>query len=142
MHLPIDNILNHRPKVTGCLQQYLEDMTKSLQVIRETAKSNIQKQKQIFKKRYDKKAKKPNFEIGQHVYVTVEHIPVGVSKKLYQIYSGPFYITHKGRNHSYKLRNCVTNKALKKQYTPIGSNTAKTPGTGQILAKGTDSQSQ
>ena len=113
MHLPIDNILDNRPSVTGCLHQYIEDMTKNLHIIRDTAKRNILKHKEIFKERYDRKSKIPNFRVGQHVYVTVEHIPVGVSRKLYPRYSGPFYITQKGKNHSYKLRHCTTNKALK-----------------------------
>ena len=113
MQLPIDNILENRPNITGCLQQYIEDMTKNLQIIRDTAKQNILKHKQLFKARHDKKAKLPNFHIGQHVYVTVEHIPVGVSRKLYPRYTGPFYIVHKGKNHSYKLRHCRTNKLLK-----------------------------
>ena len=113
MRLPIDNILDNRPTVTGCLQQYIEYMTKNLEIIRDTATKNITKFKEMFKNRYDRKSKVPNFRIGQHVYVTVEHIPVGVSRKLYPRYSGPFYITHKGKNHSYKLRHCTTNKALK-----------------------------
>ena len=113
MQLPIDNILENRPNITGCLQQYIEDMTKNLQIIRDTANQNILKHKQLFKARHDKKAKLPNFHIGQHVYVTVEHIPVGVSRKLYPRYTGPFYIVHKGKNHSYKLRHCRTNKFLK-----------------------------
>lgn len=45
-----------------------------------------------------------------------------MSKKLYPRYNGPYYITHKGPNHSYKLRNCRTNKLLK---FPVHANRLK-----------------
>ena len=113
MQLPLDNLLDNTPKITGCPKQYIEDMVKNLQIIRDTAKNNLQKHKALFKKYYDRKTKIPNFRVGDHVHVTVEHIPVGVSRKLYPRYSGPFYIVHKGKNHSYKLRHGRTNKLLK-----------------------------
>ena len=113
MQLPLDYLLDYIPKITGCPKQYIEDMAKNLQIIRDTAKNNLQKHKALFKKYYDRKTNIPNFRVGDHVYVTVEHIPVGVSRKLYPRYSGPFYIVHKGKNHSYKLCHARTNKLLK-----------------------------
>ena len=113
MQLPPDLLLENTPNITGCPKQYIEDITKNLKLIRDTAKNNLLKHKALFKKYYDRKTNIPNFRIGDYVYVTVEHNPVGVSKKLYPRYSGPFYIVHKGKNHSYKLRHCRTNKLLK-----------------------------
>ena len=38
MNLHIDNIFDNVPKVTGCLQQYIDDMVTKLKIVRETAK--------------------------------------------------------------------------------------------------------
>ncbi|MCG7879966.1 MAG: chromo domain-containing protein [Candidatus Thiodiazotropha endolucinida] len=113
MSLDIDNILGNIPTVTGCVHQYLQDLQTKLKLTREVAKGNMLRYQQINKLRHDRTAKIPKFRVGQRVYLTVEKIPVGVSRKLYPRYNGPYYIVYKSPNHSYKLRNCTTNKLLK-----------------------------
>ncbi|MCG8075509.1 MAG: hypothetical protein JAY75_04625 [Candidatus Thiodiazotropha taylori] len=71
----MDNILDHGPEVTGCLQQQIEDIVEHVHIVREIAKKNIIKHQQDYKNRHDKKARLPHFHVGQHVYLTVENYP-------------------------------------------------------------------
>lgn len=82
MRVDIDNALDNITSVTDSLQSYVEELVEQLSLARRVAKSNIEKQQQINKSHYDKKAKVPQFQVGQHIYLTVENIPVGVSRKL------------------------------------------------------------
>lgn len=122
MRVDIDNALDNITSVTDSLQSYVEELVEQLSLARRVAKSNIEKQQQINNSHYDKKAKVPQFQVGQHIYLTVESIPVGVSRKLYPRYNGPFYIVYKDPNHSYILKSCKTNKLLK---FPVHANRLK-----------------
>jgi hypothetical protein len=61
----------------------------------------------------DKKAKEPEFRVGQTLLLRVYKIPKGLSRKLPDKSDGPYLITELGPNHTYKLLNCATNKTIK-----------------------------
>ena len=113
MRADIDYVLDNIPQATGCVFQYVEDMVKKLQLVRKLAKHNMERQQRINKRRHDMNSRIPPFRVGQRVYLSVEKVPAKASRKLYNRYSGPYYIMYRSPNHSYKLRNCGTNKVLK-----------------------------
>ena len=58
---------------------------------------------------YDRKAKDPNFEIGDQVWVFTPKTKQGLSRKLQHHWHGPFRIIKKLSPLHYHLRACNTN---------------------------------
>lgn len=63
----------------------------------------------------DQKAKTPDFKVGDVVLKTINQIPVGQSRKLYNKFEGPYRIKYVGDNYTYKhidLRNNKPHKSM------------------------------
>lgn len=60
-----------------------------------------------------KKTKIPDFQIGDKVLLKIHKVPKGVSGKLYDISGGPFLISEKGPNYTYKLIRVSNMRPLK-----------------------------
>lgn len=71
----------------------LTDANKSKQDIRSDVYERIKVSQENMKKYYDRTRSKPNFYIGQLIYVKIHAPPTYLSKKLYIKWDGPFIIT-------------------------------------------------
>ncbi|CAC5398185.1 unnamed protein product [Mytilus coruscus] len=84
--------------------QGLKGSLTNLKIAKEIATENIKKAQIRQKQHYDKKTALPTFQIGDKVLLHSPKVPIGHSSKLHRKWTGPFYITAKGLNHTYKLR--------------------------------------
>ena len=82
-----------------------------VKIAKTIARQNIEHHQEKNKENYDKKAKDPEFRVGQKVLLRVYKIP----KELPKIdkSDGPYLITELEPNHTFKLLNCATNKTIK-----------------------------
>ena len=78
---------------------------KTLAEHREEAKSNIIKAQQISKTYYDRKRKKPNFNVGDLVLISQPILKKGTSKKFNDRFKGPYKIRQKFSDINYELIN-------------------------------------
>lgn len=76
-------------------------------------KENEKHFQQRNKARYDQKTKIPDFQIGYKVLLKIHKVPKGVSRKLYDKSGGPFLISEKGPNYTYKLIRVSNMRPLK-----------------------------
>jgi transposase InsO family protein len=122
MSTPIDTQLLPNFSQAPDFQERLQVVLEGLQVSREVAKENIKRHQEENKKYHDRKAREPQYRIGQKVLVSRESKPVGLSRKLVKPWTGPYYITDKGHifmqtGSSYiKIRTvppCVNHPVLK-----------------------------
>ena len=105
----IDTVMvppEHLPKT---YEQHLKQTIENLRLARTLATENINHTIERNKEAHDVKAKDPNFQVGQSVYIP--HVQKGMSSKLQRKWKGPYYIVECGDNHTYSLRNadsCIT----------------------------------
>ena len=113
MNIPIDIALKPKENLGASAKEHLEHLIEHLKIVQAVAKKNVKDSQNKTKVRYDKKAKLPNFAVGDQVMLQCMKIPKGFSPKLYAKWEGPFYITDVGVNNIYKLRRCLDHKILK-----------------------------
>ena len=113
MNLPFD--LNWIPKenLGKTPQAHLQKILGNLENAREIARENMEKAQEKYKKYYDVRVKEPKFEPGDKVWLFNPKVPVGLSNKFHRKWTGPYYITQKGPNYTFKLRSCADNKEMK-----------------------------
>ena len=63
--------------------------------------------------RHDLKAKPSDFQVGEQFLLKLNKVPTSLSKKLYDKYSGPYFIRTKVPNDTYEIVDCTTNKPHK-----------------------------
>ena len=112
MSLPLDVALLPKKTLGKSAQHHLGELLHSLEVAREVASQNMEKAQKPYKSIYDRKVKEPNFAPGDKVWIFNPKVPVGLSRKLHNKWTGPYYITLKGPNHTYKLREVANNKEV------------------------------
>lgn len=105
-----DSVLEHRSK-----------LVKQIERTRIIAHENIQRAQQKMKAYYDQRAREPQFELGDRVWVFSPKTKKGISKKLLHRWHGPYRIIEKLSPVHYKLRT-LTNKPVE---TTIHANRLK-----------------
>ena len=113
MKLPFDIEWIPKENLNCTAQQHLARILENLETTRKIATENIEEAQKKYKKYYDLKVKEPKFEAGDKVWLYNTKVPVGLSKKFHRMWTGPYYITLKGPNHTYKLRDCADSKEMK-----------------------------
>ncbi|MCG8044300.1 MAG: DDE-type integrase/transposase/recombinase [Candidatus Thiodiazotropha taylori] len=112
MNLPIDTALIPKPSLGQNARQYFEELIQKLKVSQEIATKNMEAAKDQAKIRHDIKAEVPTFKRNDVVLLRTKRTEEGLSAKLSDKYTGPFYIVDIGPNHTYQLRNCADHKLL------------------------------
>ena len=112
MTLPIDTSLIPKPTLGQDAKKYFESLIQKLKVSQEIATENLKIAKEKAKLRHDQNAKEPTFQLNDLVLLRNTRVREGLSTKLADKYTGPYYIVEVGPNHTYKLRNCADNKLL------------------------------
>lgn len=87
----------------------------NLKVSQEVSRENEKHFQHKNKARYNKKnnPKIPDLQIGDKVLLKIHKVPKGVSRKLYHKSGGPFIISEKGPNYTYKLIRVSNMRPLK-----------------------------
>ncbi|MEW8547939.1 MAG: reverse transcriptase domain-containing protein [Candidatus Thiodiazotropha sp.] len=112
MNLPIDTTLIPKPSLGQNARQYFQELLNKLKTSQEIASENLRIAQEKAKLRHDVKAKIPTFNLQDLVLLKTTRVEEGLSKKLADKYTGPYYIVEIGPNHTYKLRNFEDNKPL------------------------------
>ena len=113
MRIPIDTALLPPNTLPQTARSHLEKILQSQQISRDIAKENIEKAQQKSKEYVDKKAKTPEYRVGDRVWLMCSTKYIGLSPKLCSKYIGPYYICIANRNFTYKLRRCSDNKLVR-----------------------------
>ncbi len=111
--LPIDVALRPTEGLPRDVDTYARKLLERLEVCRELARENTLKAQEKYSKQHNKKASEPEFHPTNRVWLYCSKVPTGVSKKLVCRWTGPYYITRVYDKHTFKLRECATNKPVK-----------------------------
>ena len=113
MNLPIDTSLIPRTEMGLDGVIFFDQLFKTLGVAREIAGENIKFAQEKSKKRYDQKAKDPNFKVGDWVLLRNMTSRKEVSPKLIPKRLGPYFIQELGPNFTYRLVDTRTQIPMK-----------------------------
>ena len=113
MLLPFDVSLKPKESLGKNVQEHLTEILNNLEEARKIATANMQKAQEKYKEQYDKSSAETHFLPGDKVLVYNPHVPKGRASKLWKKWTGPYYITQQGPNHTFQLRLCSDNSALK-----------------------------
>ena len=113
MHLPIDTALLPKDNLAQDHKIHLNNVLHQLETTRKIATENIKAAQVKYKYQFDKRSQEPKFQPADRVWLYCTKVAPGKAPKLHRKWAGPYYITLLGPNHTYKVRNCATNKEVK-----------------------------
>lgn len=113
MRLPFDTSVIPKESLGNDAKQYLKHILENLKISQQVSQENEKHYQARNKARYDQKTKIPDFQIGDKVLLKIHKVPKGVSRKLYDKSGGPFLISEKGPNYTYKLIRVSNMRPLK-----------------------------
>ena len=103
---------NHTYKVRNCATN--KEVKSLINGVRlKIATENIRAAQAKYKFQFDKRSQEPKFQPADRVWLYCTKVAVGKAPKLHKKWACPYYITLLGPNHTYKVRNCATNKEVK-----------------------------
>ena len=109
---PIDVALLPPQNLGKKANEHLEEIIENHKISQQIASENIKKSQQQNSKVHNRKAKIPQFHLGDRVWLSC-HKPVpGLSRKLAEKWIGPYYICDEFENFTYTLKNCETHHQL------------------------------
>ena len=113
MHIPIDTALLPKDNLSQNHKVHLNNVLKQLETTRKIATENIKAAQVRYKHQFDKRSQEPKFQPAERVWLYCTKVAVGKAPKLHRKWVGPYYITQLGPHHTFKVRNCATNKEVK-----------------------------
>ena len=113
MHIPIDTALLPNDNLSQNHKVHLNNVLKQLETTRKIATENIKAAQVRYKHQFDKRSQEPKFQPAERVWLYCTKVAVGKAPKLHRKWVGPYYITQLGPHHTFKVRNCATNKEVK-----------------------------
>jgi len=112
MRLPFDVILQKPPNASQSVEDYVDQLNRTLEVSTQVATENIKLAQDQYKAYYDRNTKCPQYAVGDLVLLLVSHVPPGLTPKLCVKFAGPMRITEIGPKYTYRLLNLKTNTLL------------------------------
>ncbi|CAC5378717.1 unnamed protein product [Mytilus coruscus] len=106
MKLPFDIALIPKDNLSQATKDHIKEIQSNLEIVHEIAKENDKRHKAYDKERHDQKAKIPDLEAGGLVLKAINKVPVGVSRKLYDKFEGPYRIQHNNKPHKSMINAC------------------------------------
>jgi hypothetical protein len=92
---------------------YVRELRTRLKIICDFVTKSGESIDETSKKRYDEKfARPPNYEIGQLFWLKQSSITIGENRKLFQKFSGPFYIVKLLSSHNVILVNAMNGRKM------------------------------
>ena len=111
--VPIDTALLPRNTLAQDHKIHLNNALKQLETTRKIATENIKAAQARYKYQFDKRSKEPKFQPADRVWLYCTKVAPGKAPKLHRKWADPYYITLLGPHHTYRIRNCATNKEVK-----------------------------
>ena len=111
--LPIDVALSGESEPLTSRNEHLQKIIDNVKVTSAEAKANLAQAQTKSKTYYDKQASCTTYKIGDHVYLSNHKHKKGLSPKLTQKWTGPYYIVKTFPNDTYHLRACGTDTAVR-----------------------------
>ena len=115
MRSPLDVTLDVDPvskRLSSNAEVYVQKLKKRIDLTLKIAKDCVETAQDKHKQQHDKRSKDPEFRLGQRVWVYNPKILKDKSAKLHLKWTGPYYITDIGPNHTFVLHNSKTHKKL------------------------------
>jgi heat shock protein HspQ len=109
--LALDIQLQKPDKITKTVDTEIEDIILKVTTLDKIVKDNIDKNKILMKKYFDKHSTEPNYKIGDLVWLYIFVQPKHLNSKLKTPYAGPFRIIAT-ENFNFKLRRLSDNKIM------------------------------
>lgn len=110
--LPMDVNLLTPKDLSPSIVEHRKRIVQNIEHSHRIAKENIQRAQQKMKLYYDLKAKEPNYEIGDRVWVFTPKPKRGLSRKLQHRWHGPYRVIQKLSPVHFRLRTCHTNREV------------------------------
>ena len=111
--MPLDTELIPSIQLNKTTEQHLNRILENQKMIRELVSENIAKAQAKYKAQYDKNAADPKFNVFSNVWLYNPRTPQGLSPKLINRWVGPYYVSEKLSECSFRLRDLKTHKAIK-----------------------------
>ncbi len=118
----VDVALLPKQSMGHSARQYIETIQKNIELSKKIAKHNLEKAQQRNKEYYDRKAREPDFRVGQQVLKHNPKTEKGKSPKLQRKWTERYYISRVFDDNTYLLRRNSDNKLMK---TRIHANRLK-----------------
>lgn len=93
--------------------EYVKRLVRTLESARQAALESTLELQARNKKQYDIGTQAPTYALGDLVWMFNPVVPRGQKPKLYRKFTGPFYVTSKIGEKTYKLRHAHNNKEIK-----------------------------
>ena len=114
MRLPLDTSVQPAKVMPGNHRQFLDDLKKRLDLVRQIGKDNVKLSQENMKDRHDKSASTPKFKVGDTVRMDVKQAGKNQSPKLMPKYSEKLYYISKATDaFTFELTECDTHKVIK-----------------------------
>ena len=111
MQTPLDTTLPQAlPDVATQYEVNIRDIIESARTFQKVAAQNIKQHQDENKAQYDSRAREPDFEVNDLVWLHNIRVPPGLSKKLRRQWTGPYKVTAEGPGNTYQLRHALTDE--------------------------------
>lgn len=104
--LPMDVSLLPPTDPASSIAEHRRRIVSQIELAQQLAKQNIMRAQQKMKTHYDKRAKDPDFIVGEKVWIFTPKTYKGLSKKLLHNFHGPYRIVEKLSPVNYRVRTC------------------------------------
>ena len=111
--MPLDTELIPSMQLNKTTEQHLNRIIENQKMIRELVSENIAKAQAKYKAQYDKNAADPKFNVFSNVWLYNPRTPQGLSPKIINRWVGPYYVSEKLSECSFRLRDLKTHKAIR-----------------------------
>ncbi|MES9904504.1 MAG: hypothetical protein ABW168_17740 [Sedimenticola sp.] len=92
---------------------FLNERIEKLKLSQEIAQKNLARCQEKYKTQHDKRAKEPDFQANDMVWLYCTKIPQGQAPKLFRKWTGPYRIVSLGPHFTYGVTNMGTGKKVK-----------------------------
>ena len=111
--LPLDTALIPSTNLNQTTEQHLNRILENQKVVKEIVSENLLRAQAKYKAQHDKRAENPKYEVRSNVWLYDARTPKGLSPKLINRWTGPYYVSEKLSEVNFRLRNLKTHKAVK-----------------------------
>ncbi len=107
--LPVDLMYGTPPTDTPSPSHYVTELRSLLSSAYQGVRKNMDTAHCRQKELYDKRVHGKPYAVGEFVWLHNPHVPPGQSKKLYCPWSGPYIVTSRLSDVTYRIRNVYRN---------------------------------
>jgi transposase InsO family protein len=110
--LPVDTELQLPKPSKKTADEYIRKMIPKLEVMRKVAKENVEQHQLRFKDQYDRRTSVIPYKPGDKCWLYNPKTPIGLSRKLFKRWMGPYFVIRQTEKGNYILADCKTKKEI------------------------------